>query len=237
MGMSSTPTKAVIYCRVSTNEQGIDGLGIDAQRESCRAFAQAEGLTIVREFVEVGSGGDDDRPELAQAVRLAQRSRAVLIVAKLDRLSRSVALVASMLQRSGVALRVAECGNAGILELQIRSVIAEEERRKIGERTRDALQAAKRRGTKLGSARPGHWEGREDRRLAGARKGSEVAARKRLENKAETVAEALPIVESMRSSGASMRAIARALTAHEILTPGGCDHWNPSQVSRLIRQR
>lgn len=229
----STTTKAeafVVYCRVSTDEQGQSGLGIEAQQHACRTHVENVGGHIIRTFIEIASGDDDDRPVLADALRVAKRHRAVLLVAKLDRLSRAVALVAGLLRR-GAEIRVAECANASTLELHIRAVVAEEERRKIAERTKDALGAAKRRGVALGSSRPGHWSGREDRRQAGAARGSAAAANARRERRADIIEAARPIVAQHR--GASLRAIAAALNEAGIVTPGGSS-WRASQVSRLL---
>jgi DNA invertase Pin-like site-specific DNA recombinase len=222
--------KFVIYARVSTAEQGASGLGVEAQTHACQSYVASVGGEIVKTFIEVASGDDDDRPVLAAALKLAKRSRAVLLVAKLDRLSRAVALVAGLLRR-GAEIRVAECATANVLELQVRSIIAEEERRKISERTRDALAAAKRRGVALGSSRAGHWAGREERRRAGAAAGSAAAAAARRELRADIIAAARPIVEQHR--GASLRAIAAALNAAEISTPGGAS-WRAAQVQRLL---
>lgn len=234
MGMTTTTTapKFVIYARVSTTEQGDSGLGIEAQLHDCRAYVEKSGGELVREFVEVASGDDDDRPILAEALKLAKRTRGVVLVAKLDRLSRVVAKVAGLL-RNGTELRVVECANAGPLELHIRAAVAEEMRRKIAEQTRDALGAAKRRGVKLGSARPGHWSGREHRRRAGAAAGSAKAAEARRELSASVYAEALPIARQLHQDGGSLRTIAAELNAKGITTPMG-GSWKAMSVKRLL---
>ncbi len=227
-----SPTKFVAYFRVSTYEPGPSGLGIEAQQHSTRAYVESIGGTMVREFVEIDSGDDDDRPVLAAALKLAKRTNSVLVVAKLDRLSRVVAKIAGLI-RQGTELRVVECANASTLEIHIRAVIAEEERRKIGERTRDALAAAKRRGVQLGSAREGHWDGRNDRRMAGAAAGSAKAAAVRRELRAETYGEAGPIAAAMKAAGASLRAIAERLNSDGLTTPAG-SVWRAAQVHRLL---
>ena len=233
MGMNtSTATKFVSYARVSTDEQGTSGLGVEAQQHAIRQHVESVGGKIVREFVEIASGDDDARPVLADALKLAKRTHAVVIVAKLDRLSRVVAKVAGLL-RQGTELIVCECATASTLELHIRAVIAEEERRKIGERTRDALAAAKRRGQRLGSARVGHWKGREDRRQAGAAAGSAAAAAARRELRAGVFSEAGPIAQRLRNGGASLRTIAAALNESGLTTPAGAA-WRAVQVQRLL---
>lgn len=232
MSNNNTRPKFVAYCRVSTVEQGHAGLGVDAQQHAIRGYAASVGGELVREFVEVASGGDDERPVLAAALKFARRAGATLLVSKLDRLSREVSLIAGLL-RSGTAFRVCECAGAGVLELQIRAVIAQEERRMIGERTKAALEAAKRRGVRLGSARPGHWDGREDQREAGRRRGVERAAEVRRELRQDVYAAAMPIAEREQAAGASLRAIAGTLNAAGITTPRGCI-WRPAQVQRLL---
>jgi len=232
MNTAATAQKFVVYTRVSTAEQGASGLGLDAQRHSCRAYVASLGGVIVREFVEVASGDDDARPILGEALKLAKRTRATVLVSKLDRLSRVVAKVAGLI-RGGTELRVVECAGASTLELQIRAVIAEEERRKIGERTRDALASAKRRGVKLGSARPGHWKGREHRRQAGAAAGSAAAAAGRRELRADVYSEALPLASTMRAGGSSLRVIAAALNSKGIATVQGSS-WQAQTVKRLL---
>ena len=88
--------QAVAYYRVSTARQGRSGLGIEAQRAAVQRFAEAEGFQLTAEFVEVetGKGADalDRRPQLAAALAAGRTSRCPVIVAKLDRLSRDVAL-------------------------------------------------------------------------------------------------------------------------------------------------
>lgn len=233
MGMSSTTApKFVAYARVSTDEQGQAGLGIDAQQHGIRQHIESVGGMLVREFVEVASGDDDERPQLAAALKLAKRTGAVLVVAKLDRLSRVVAKIAGLI-RGGTELRVVECANASTLELHIRAVIAEEERRKIAERTKDALAAAKRRGMLLGSSRPGHWAGREERRTAGQQQATVKAAAARRELRAETYAEALPIAKQLNASGVSLRKIAEELNARGITTQRGAT-WRAAQVTRML---
>lgn len=222
----------VAYTRVSTDEQGAGGLGIEAQRHAIRQHVESVGGSILGEFVEVASGDDDDRPQLKAALKLAKRSGATIIVSKLDRLSRVVAKIAGLI-RGGTELRVLECANASTLELHIRAVIAEEERRKIGERTRDALGAAKRRGVRLGSARPGHWKGREDRRTLGQQRATSAAAAARRELRADTYAVALPIAKRMNSAGDSLHTIAKHLNAEGITTPRGAT-WRATQVQRML---
>lgn len=224
----STAPQFVAYLRVSTTGQEASGLGIEAQREAIAAAVRAKGGSIVREFVEIASGGDNERPELLAALELCKRRRATLCVAKLDRLSRDVELIARTMKRT--PLVVAECAGAGALELHLRAAFAAEERAKIRTRTREALAALKARGVKLGSARAGHWTGREKLRKVGQVKATKAAAAVRRAASAEVYANARTVAVSM--SGASLREIAAALNQRGITTPNGCE-WTAAAVSRM----
>src|SRR3954447_26688086 len=147
--------RVVAYVRVSTNGQGKSGLGLEAQRQAINRFAEAEALTIVAVFVEVETGKGADalaqRPKLREALALAKRERAHVVVAKLDRLSRDVAFISALMAKR-VPFIVAELGrNIDPFMLHIYAAVAEKERSLISERTRDALAAAKARGVKLGN--------------------------------------------------------------------------------------
>src|SRR5690242_13706302 len=87
----------VTYFRVSTDRQGRSGLGLDAQREAVSQFLVGRTAIIVAEFVEVESGGKDDRPKLKEALAACQRGKATLLIAKLDRLARSVIFIANLM--------------------------------------------------------------------------------------------------------------------------------------------
>jgi DNA invertase Pin-like site-specific DNA recombinase len=219
------------YVRVSTAYQGDSGLGIEAQREAIRAMIEAKGGKLVREYVEVASGGNNERPQLLAALGLCKRHKATLAVAKLDRLGRDMEMVSGVIKNNRVM--VAECPNATTYELHTRAAFAHEEWNQIRTRTREALQAAKRRGVKLGSARPGHWTGREDRRAAGQRAASEAAAIASRELRADTYAIVVPIAKRMHAAGNSLHAIARHLNAENIPTQRG-SVWYAAGVARLL---
>lgn len=143
-------TTYVLYLRVSTTKQGQSGLGLEAQREIARRFVDGEGSSIVREYVEVESGKRNDRPVLREALKFAKDGGHTLLVGKLDRLARSVAFVANLLE-SGTSFRAADLPTADKMMLQMLSVMAEWERDQISKRTKDALAAAVARGVKLGN--------------------------------------------------------------------------------------
>jgi DNA invertase Pin-like site-specific DNA recombinase len=141
---------AVAYIRVSTQKQGRSGLGLEAQQASIARFAAAEGYEITQTFVEIetGKGADalDQRPQLAAALKAG----GVVIVAKLDRLTRDVHFGSGLMSRK-VAFKVAEMPHADNFQLHLFLALAEQEREVISARTKAALQAAKERGQKLGS--------------------------------------------------------------------------------------
>lgn len=143
--------EAITYLRVSTKRQGQSGLGLDAQRQLIDRFLEAEGGTITQEYVETLSGAKNDRILLKQAISHAKSINGVLVIAKLDRISRSVSFIASLME-AGVNFRVAEMPNATHFQLHIYAALAQEERRLISERTKTALKAAKARGVRLGTA-------------------------------------------------------------------------------------
>ena len=170
----------VTYLRVSTQDQGRSGLGIEAQRAALERFAEAEGFAIAAEFTEVetGKGADalDKRPKLAAALTEARKRQCSIAVAKLDRLSRDVHFVSGLMAQR-VPFIVAELGaDVDPFVLHLYAALAEKERKLISERTKRALEAAKARGVKLGGDR-GHLARRErqgdgnERRRAGCKGG------------------------------------------------------------------
>lgn len=143
----------VPYYRVSSKKQGRSGLGLEAQETAVADYARQHGAKVLCAFTEIESGKRADRPELAKAISRAKRANAVLCIAKLDRLARNVHFVSGLMEAN---IDFVACDNphANKLTLHILSAIAEHESEQISRRTRDALAAAKRRGTKLGAARP-----------------------------------------------------------------------------------
>src|SRR5277367_2134171 len=145
----------ITYIRVSTSQQGRSGLGVEAQRSALSHFAKAEGLELVREFVEVetGKGADalDRRPQLKAALAAAKKLRCHVAVAKLDRLSRDVHFISGLMAHK-VPFVVAELGpDVDPFVLHLFAALAEKERSLISTRTKSALAAAKAKGVKLGN--------------------------------------------------------------------------------------
>ncbi|MEX1026685.1 MAG: recombinase family protein [Candidatus Paceibacterota bacterium] len=143
----------VPYYRVSSKRQGRSGLGLEAQQADVADYARQQDAKVLACYTEVESGKRSDRPELAKAIAHAKRARATLVVAKLDRLARNVAFTSALME-SGVDFIACDNPHANRLTIHILAAVAEDEARRISERTKAALGAAKRRGTKLGGSNP-----------------------------------------------------------------------------------
>ena len=141
--------RMIAYYRVSTQKQGKSGLGVAAQKMKVREFV-ANHYELIAEFCDIQSGRDDNRSELLKAIQLAKRENAKIVIARLDRFSRRVSFIASILEQ-GIGLVCAEMPNATDFQLHIFAALAQEERRLISERTKAALAEAKRRGRILGA--------------------------------------------------------------------------------------
>ena len=229
-------TLIVAYYRVSTARQGKSGLGLDAQRETVRAYADRHGAKIIAEYTEVESGKNSDRPELHKAIARSKRSKSHLVFAKLDRLARNAGFLLSLkdsLDQHGVPVVFCDYPNANNLTIGIMAVVAQDEARAISKRTKEALAQAKKRGVLLGSARPGHWDGREDRRLAGAKKGSQLAAKVNASLKQEAYVDLVDQINTLLDDGKSYRAIAKELNDQGYRTRRG-KTWSHVQVKRVV---
>jgi DNA invertase Pin-like site-specific DNA recombinase len=139
----------VSYLRVSTQRQGISGLGIEAQRVAVERYVDQSHGKLLKEFVEIETGSGKARPIIVQSISLCRRSKATLLIAKLDRLARNVAFVSSLME-SGVEFVAADAPYANRLMIHILAAFAEHERTLISDRTKAALAAAKARGVRLG---------------------------------------------------------------------------------------
>ena len=149
---SGGPRLAVGLYRVSTAEQGHSGLGLEAQQASVRAFAEAQGWTLVAEYSDIASGKDDRRPGFQAALARCRQLGAVLVAARLDRITRRAHTLSQLLEE-GYSIRAADMPGADDLMMRIYAAMAQKERELISERTRAALAAAKARGKTLGGDR------------------------------------------------------------------------------------
>lgn len=187
--------KYIAYLRCSTKEQGKSGLGFHAQREQIMRFVESQPQgELINAYIDVHSGKDNKRAKLLAALAECKRTGATLVLSKLDRLSRSVAYIATLIEQ-GYRFKCADCPNDDTTMLHFRAVIAEDERRKISQRTKDALAHC----TKpIGYAAPNH--GLKLRRMA------------RLEAYR-------PKIEALRASGANtIKAIAAGLGLGQTVT-------------------
>jgi DNA invertase Pin-like site-specific DNA recombinase len=218
--------RVIAYYRVSTEEQGRSGLGLEAQRQAVISLCNSRGWEVIDEYTEVESGKRSDRPALEAAKARAKLTGAVLVVAKLDRLSRSVTFL-SQLQDSGAKFVAADMPEANELTVHIMAAVAQAERKAIGQRTREALTAAKARGTKLGNP-----NGAAALRRAGKGNTDAVAV---IRYGADSFARELaPVIADIRASGSvSLPAIANALNERHIQTRRG-GIWHPTSVKNLL---
>jgi len=218
----------IAYYRVSTARQGKSGLGIAAQRQAVESYLNGGDWRIIGEYTEIESGRRVDRPELDKALAAARIRQVPLVVAKVDRLTRSLAFL-TRLQDAGVDVRFADLpaieGATGRFLLQQMAAVAELEAGMISARTKAALAAAKRRGVKLGGARDKHGL------TAKVRAQGRAAVQARVQARADDLA---AIVKELQANGAtSLRAIAAKLNEQRIPTAKGGE-WSAVQVSRLL---
>ena len=206
----------VAYYRVSTDQQGRSGLGLEAQQKAVLEYLNGGRWELVAEFTEVESGKRASRPQLDAALRLCKKSRATLVIAKLDRLARNVRFIAELMEKR-VPFCAVEFPNADPFMLHVHAAMSEHERRLISARTKAGLERAKARGVKLG------------------RHGA-VLARQNAAKAKETARRLNPVVNELREGGAtSVRAIADGLTRRGVLAPRG-GAWSPQTVSRLLHR-
>lgn len=214
----------VAYFRVSTDKQGVSGLGLEAQRAAVEKYVAGAGGVIAAEFQEIESGKRNDRPEIAGALAACRAHRATLIIAKLDRLSRNVAFISNLME-SGVDFVAADMPMANRLTVHILAAVAEHEREMISQRTKAALAAAKARGTKLGNP---HLR-------AGNRAAAIAAGQVRARQARAKARDILPFLEAARKAGCqTLGELAGALIARGVRTPGGRANWSAEQVRRIL---
>ena len=226
-GRTAQPRYAIGLYRVSTAEQGHSGLGLEAQQASVRAFVAAQGWTLVAEFSDIASGRDDRRPEFQSALRRCRQIGAVLVAARLDRITRRAHTLSQLLE-DGISIRAADMPGADDLMMRIYAAMAQKERELISERTRVALAAAKVRGRRLGGDRGYRPEHGPDATAATS------ARRQETEQAAHRLALELERLEAEGITG--LAAMARALTECGVATPRGGAAWTHTTVAR-VRER
>lgn len=194
---NSIATSCIAYIRVSTDRQGKSGLGLEAQQKAVADFLTAKEWLLAREYVEVESGNRRDRPELTAAIADAKRIKGKLVIAKLDRLARNVHFISGLME-TGVDFVAVDMPTADKFMLHIYAAMAEEEGRRISQRTKAALAAAKARGVELG------------------KNGKALASRHKAEAEAFALSLA-PIITEIRNEGhKTVRAITEVLNARGV---------------------
>jgi DNA invertase Pin-like site-specific DNA recombinase len=214
----------VSYLRVSTDQQGEGGNGIAAQRKAISDFAESEGSTIVREFLEVESGSDNQRPVMHEAMVYAQLRGAVLLVKTLDRISRDLGFIVA-LEQSEVAFKIVDMPTADSFTLHIYGSLAERERQLISIRTKAALQAVKARGVTLG--KPEHLTD------SARAKGRQISVAKRGASSDNFARMIGPIIKSYRGEGMTFDGIAKRLNEEGLKTKKG-GAWLGMTVKRIM---
>lgn len=236
--------KFVSYLRVSTAKQGASGLGLDAQRAAVAGFLNGGRWSLVREVVEVESGKRADRPKLAEALALCRLHGAVLLVAKLDRLSRNAAFLFN-LRDAGVRFIAADMPEANEMTVGIMAVVAEGERKAISKRTTEALAVAKVRlanlteeeradriargkAVKLGAVRWDHLQ------AGGADRGRAAGIATRQVRSTRRAVDLAPIMAELQAAGVTtLAALAAGLNEKNIPAARG-GSWSPVQVLRVL---
>ncbi len=218
----------VPYLRTSTDDQK---LGIEAQQETTARIARDRRFAIARTFIEHESGGDNDRPELVKAMHHARRVGAALLVAKLDRLSRDATFLMTLYDGNVPIIfgDMPEIDGSAASRFMVQSManVAEFERRRIGERTREALQALKARGVKLGTPANLTAEARA--------RGVQVASARRTARAIAEMSDVAPIIRKLRMDGGTLQAIADHLNAEGYVARQG-SAWSTTQVLRILRR-
>ena len=222
----------VAYYRVSTDRQGTSGLGLAAQRQRVAQLAADRGATVVAEFEEWESGRKNNREQLAAALVEARKRNAVIVVAKLDRMARDAEFLLRLTNEANAngiggflfcdLPEIDATTAAGRMILTVMASVAEFESRRISERTKEAIAAAKARNPEL--------------KIGGKNAGTEQANAQRLKDANDTAETYREVLTGYVASGMSLKAMAASLQTHKVKTPTGRDSWAPTQVSRLLKR-
>lgn len=208
----------VAYYRVSTDKQGRSGLGLEAQIAAVQQHTKRSGGEIAAAFQEIETGKHSDRPQLQAALKVCRQKKAVLVIAKLDRLSRDPDFIGSLL-KAEIDFVACDMPTANKLTIRIMAAIAEHEREAISQRTKDALKAAKARGQKLGNPRPD----------------TATMSRHRAGNARQFREGVYPLIRQLRDEGKTFRAIADHLNERGIRSQNN-RQWHLEAV-RLVLLR
>lgn len=221
-------SELIPYYRVSTAKQGKSGLGLEGQQAAVKEYAQRTGGKIIATYKEVESGRKSDRPQLAKAMAHCRRSGSILLIAKLDRLSRNVHFLSGLME-AGVDFVCCDMPAANRFTLHIMAAVAEMEAKMCSDRTKAGLQAAKARGVKLGTHRPGAYRLRGGANPKAARRAGEVARANREKAYTDVAAD----IRQWRQDGVSFSGIAQRLNEQGKKTRRQ-KPWYPLLVKRVL---
>lgn len=221
---------ATVYCRVSTQAQGADGVSIELQRTRAEAFAQANGYELGGVFIEVQSGGRaNNRPELQRALAEVCKNRGVLVVYSLSRLARSVKdtiTIAERLDRSGANLaslteKIDTSSAVGRLFFRLMASLADFERDQLSERTESAMAYLRSQNRRISGRVPFGYDLAPD--------GCSLRP-----NASEQ--SVLARMAAWRSAGDSYAAIARRLTEARVPSKTGGAIWSPASTYSILHR-
>lgn len=205
--------RTAVYLRVSTPRQGMSGLGLDAQRRAIEIFLDGDPY---QDFIEVESGKKTKRPKLEEAIAYCRKNKVKLVIAKLDRLARNVHFVSGLME-AGIDFVATDMPHADRFMLHVYAAMAEEEGRRISERTKAALAAAKERGVKLG------------------KNGKVLAAKNRNDAQVFACQVAREFDRVGVKPNMGLKAIARALNDYGVKTRSD-GVWYKASVARLLNR-
>ncbi len=212
--------KYIAYYRVSTQKQGQSGLGLEAQKTAVHRFTNNCTDCIVSEFTDIESGKNDNRPELQKAIEEAKKHKAHLLIAKLDRLSRNASFI-FMLRDAKIDFTCCDMPQANSITIGIMAVLAQDERERISQRTKVALQELKKKGIKLGSP--------QNLSIEAIQKGKQVRMENAKSNENNRQAKAL--IASLRTQGISFYQITKEINSLGFKTRrGGSFSQNQVQI-------
>ena len=217
----------VAYYRVSTIQQGQFGFSIEAQRAAVQDYVATNPGFVVAEFSEVMSGRKDSRPELAKALSMCRIARAVLVIARLDRLSRNVEMIARLME-SRLEFVAVDFPHANRFTIHILAAVAEYESRLSSERMKQIIAARRERGAKIG-----HFaDGLLRRFPPGCQAASALVRQARSKARARDLA---PLVWSAIAEGKSLSVIADEFNETGVAPPQHAP-WTKNSMWRITRQ-
>jgi DNA invertase Pin-like site-specific DNA recombinase len=218
--MASQKERFVAYYRVSTNRQGVSGLGLEGQQDAVKHY------NIVKEFTEIASGRKaKSNPILGEAINYCNNNNCTLLVAKLDRLARNVAFITT-LSESGISIKIADMPNAGTLEIGIMATIAQHEAEVISKRIKSALKAKKARGET--------YKPQKNLNKKARRKGGKLSSKCRRINSLRHTKRAYELVKALKASKTPNKEIVIKLNECGYTTTHG-NVYNISRIYNLIK--